>query len=140
MCDVGADPRPRAVQRSIHNTQSEDLTDAAGCDVVASICDIANIIEALGCWRRTSAARQRCRDCSGCGWHPRRSCRRGRCGNSFRCFGCHVWPWHIERLASSDLLTLDEGQQDIAEPHGYVVASQCASFSIVIAQCVGGFC
>ena len=29
-----------------------------------------------GCWRRTSAVRQRCRDCSGCGWRPRRSCRR----------------------------------------------------------------
>ncbi len=45
MLEVTLAPLPRAVQRSIHDTQSEDLTDAAECDAVASICDTANIIE-----------------------------------------------------------------------------------------------
>ena len=37
---------PRAVQRSIYDTHSEDGTDAAKGDAMASVCDIVNAIEA----------------------------------------------------------------------------------------------
>ena len=36
----------RAVQRSIYDTHSEDGTDAAKGDAMASVCDIVNAIEA----------------------------------------------------------------------------------------------
>ena len=36
----------RAVQRSIHDTHTEDRPNAAKGDAVASICDIANSVEA----------------------------------------------------------------------------------------------
>ena len=43
---VADDGGPRAVQRSIHDAHVEDRTDAAEGDAVASICYIANAIEA----------------------------------------------------------------------------------------------
>ena len=36
----------RAVQRSIHDTHTEDRADAAKGDAMASVCDIANAVEA----------------------------------------------------------------------------------------------
>ena len=39
---------PRAVQRSIYDTHSEDGADAAKGDAMASVCDIVN---AIGCSR-----------------------------------------------------------------------------------------
>ena len=39
-------PYIRAVQRSIYDTHSEDGTDAAKGDAMASVCDIVNAIEA----------------------------------------------------------------------------------------------
>ena len=39
-------PATRAVQRSIYDTHSEDGTDAAKGDAMASVCDIVNAIEA----------------------------------------------------------------------------------------------
>jgi hypothetical protein len=43
---AGIPPVPRAVQRSIYDTHSEDGTDAAKGDAMASVCDIVNAIEA----------------------------------------------------------------------------------------------
>ena len=36
----------RAVQRSIHDTHTEDRSDAAKGDAMAPVCDIANAVEA----------------------------------------------------------------------------------------------
>jgi hypothetical protein len=36
----------RVVQRSIHDAQTEDRADAAKGDAMASVCDIANAVEA----------------------------------------------------------------------------------------------
>ena len=38
--------RSRVVQRSIHDTHTEDRADAAKGDAMASVCDIANAVEA----------------------------------------------------------------------------------------------